>query len=226
MSEPLFRLEDVVKRYQGRTVLEVPYLELGCGITAIEGPNGAGKTTLLGILALLLRPDRGRLFFRGRAVRPWDERELRRRITLVAQDAYLFDTTVEANLAYGLKRRGLPRARRQEAVARALEAVGLAGLARRRARELSGGEARRVALARALVLEPEALLLDEPFTNLDQQSTAVFERVIAELPHRGTSVILVSHQRRPVERLAERVLSLREGRLVEPELRVVHSAGR
>ena len=226
MSEPLFRLEDVVKRYQGRTALEVPHLELGRGITAIEGPNGAGKTTLLSILALLLRPDRGRLFFRGREVRPRDERELRRGITLVAQDAYLFDTTVEANLAYGLKRRGLPRARRQEAVARALEAVGLAGLARRRVRELSGGEARRVALARALVLEPEALLLDEPFTNLDQQSTAVFERVIAGLPDRGTSVILVSHQRRPVERLAERVLSLREGRLVEPELRVVHSAGR
>ncbi|MBU1275698.1 MAG: ATP-binding cassette domain-containing protein [Proteobacteria bacterium] len=216
MSNPLFSLRGVVKRFHDREVLNLDRLDLEAGvITAVEGPNGAGKTTLLAILALLTPPDKGRLFFDGQEI-PRAASQLtawRRQITLVAQQAYLFDTSVEKNVAYGLRLRGLEQTKRDARVREALEQVGLAGFGARRARRLSGGEMQRVALARALVLRPRALLLDEPFANLDPTSSQVFERVLGDLPNQGCTVVLVSHAREQAHRLAQRVVSLREGRL-------------
>ncbi|BEQ14562.1 energy-coupling factor ABC transporter ATP-binding protein [Desulfoferula mesophila] len=219
MSEALFSLRGVVKRFEGREVLSLERLDLPEGIiTVVEGPNGAGKTTLLSILALITPPDRGSLRFDGHELpnsgaqlTPW-----RRQITLVAQQAYLFDTSVAKNLAYGLRLRGLERAERDQRVAQALEQVGLAGFGPRPARRLSGGEMQRVALARALVLRPRALLLDEPFANLDPDSSQVFERVLGALPTQGCTVVLVSHALEQAHRLAQEVVYLRGGRLAPP----------
>jgi tungstate transport system ATP-binding protein len=209
MSQALFSLRGVVKRFDAREALNLERLDLQAGvITVVEGPNGAGKTTLLSILALLTPPDQGRLFFDGREL-PRSGSQLtawRRQITLVAQQAYLFDTSVDKNVAYGLRLRGLERAARQERVAQALEQVGLADFGPRRAKRLSGGEMQRVALARAL-------LLDEPFANLDPTSSQVFERVLGELPGRGCTVVLVSHALEQAHRVAQRVIQLRGGRL-------------
>jgi len=216
MDQPLFRLKGIRKYYQGRLALDLPALEIAeNGVTALEGPNGSGKTTLLMILAALLRPDQGRLWFRGRAV---EEGSLsltryRRQVTLVAQDAYLFNSTVEANLDYGPALRGWDRRRRRRAAGQALERVGLEGFMGRRARELSQGERQRVALARALALEPRVLLLDEPFANLDVASARIFEEVIGQLPDEGCQVILVTHTHEQALRLAGRVLALDGGRL-------------
>ncbi len=216
MSEPIYSLRGVRKSFGGRLVLDVAELDLEAArFTAVQGPNGAGKTTLLGILALLLAPDQGRLVYRGSQV-PHGGGELthlRREITLVAQSAYLFETSVMANVAYGLKARGMERRQRCERAGAALERVGLAGFGPRRARRLSGGETQRVALARALVLEPRVLLLDEPFANLDPASATVFEQVLAGLPGEGCTVIMVSHAREQARRLASRVVTLREGRV-------------
>ncbi len=216
MAEPLFRLEGIRKYYQGRLVLDIPALAItGQGITALEGPNGSGKTTLLMILAALLRPERGRLWYRGRPVEEGGMglTRYRRQVTLVAQDAYLFNGTVEANLAYGPGLRGWGRRRRRRAALEALGRVGLEGFMGRRARELSQGERQRVALARALALEPRVLLLDEPFANLDPASSRVFEEVISRLPQEGCRVILVTHTHEQALRLAGEVLALAGGRL-------------
>ncbi|MBU4604687.1 MAG: ATP-binding cassette domain-containing protein, partial [Proteobacteria bacterium] len=193
MSQILFSLRGVVKRFEQREALNLERLDLEAGvITVVEGPNGAGKTTLLSLLALITPPDQGRLFFDGHEL-PRSGSQLtawRRQITLVAQQAYLFDTSVEKNVAYGLRLRGLERVQREVRVGEALAQVGLTEFAPRPAKRLSGGEMQRVALARALVLRPRALLLDEPFANLDPASAQVFERVLGELPGQGCAVVL------------------------------------
>lgn len=215
MTAPLYRLEGVEKYHQGRLALSLPYLAIAPGrITVISGPNGAGKTTLLNMLAFLSMPDQGRLWFQGReALGGTVLRELRRQVTLVAQDAYLFNASVTRNLAYGLKLRGLSAQERRVRADKALQTVGLAGFGPRKARELSSGESQRVALARALALEPKALLLDEPFSSLDPESEAVFERVIQGLPQAGHSVVLVTHGREQARRLAHDQLLVENGRL-------------
>ena len=216
MSQALFSLRGVVKRFEGREALNLQRLDLQTGvITVVEGPNGAGKTTLLSILALITPPDKGRLFFDGKELPRFGSllTAWRRQITLVAQQAYLFDTSVDKNVAYGLRLRGIKRAQREKRVAQVLEQVGLAGFGTRRAKRLSGGEMQRVALARALVLRPRALLLDEPFANLDPDSAQVFEQVLGELPGRGCTVVLVSHALEQAHRVAQRVVYLHEGRL-------------
>lgn len=220
MPAALFNIRDLAKFYESREVLDIPSLDLDAGrVTALEGPNGAGKTTLLRILAMLEEPERGSLVFDGKRIFPngQDVTLRRRQVSLVSQDPYLFEGSVLANVTYGLKVRKMGRAQRGQRAQEALAAVGLAGFGERRARDLSGGEKQRVALARALALRPKALLLDEPFANLDPDSAAVFERVISGLPGQGSAVILVSHARRQARRLAQRVLRLEQGRLTEPE---------
>lgn len=215
-NAPLYRLTGVKKYHQGRLVLDIPSLELATGeVAVISGPNGAGKTTLLNLLAFLAVPDKGLLEYNGKAVGSAQAlTALRREVTLVAQDAYLFNTSVAKNLLYGLNLRGLDQSQRRSRLEQALLTVGLADFAERKARELSSGEGQRVALARALALQPKVLLLDEPFANLDPESEAVFERVIQDLPAQGSEVILVTHGREQAQRLAQRRLFLDRGRLV------------
>ncbi len=217
MNAPLYRLSGVEKHHQGRLVLAIPSLDLAAGeLAVIYGPNGAGKSTLLNLLAFLEMPDKGRLEYNGREVRPGPGlTALRREVTLVAQDAYLFNSSVARNLLYGLNLRGLEQSQRQSRVEQALDTVGLKGFAERKARELSSGESQRVALARALALGPKVLLLDEPFANLDPESEEVFERVIQELPANGCNVILVTHGREQAGRLAQRRLRLEGGNLMQ-----------
>ncbi len=217
MVDPIFSLRGVRKSFGGRLALAIDELDLAAGtVTAVEGPNGAGKTTLLHILALLSPPDQGRLIYRGSPLprAAGELTALRREITLVAQQAYLFESSVAANVAYGLRLRGMDRRARRERVAAALERVGLSGFGPRKARKLSGGEMQRVALARALVLRPRVLLLDEPFANLDPESSEVFGRVVQGLPAQGCTVVLVSHARGQARRLASRVVALEGGRVV------------
>ena len=213
MPEAVFSLSRVAKVYEGRQVLGIEELFIAPRmITAVNGHNGSGKSTLLKMLALLLRPDRGEVLYRGSgAGSELSALKWRREVTMVAQQAYLFNTTVAANVSYGLKLRRVSAAQKAEAVKQSLKAVGLAGFENRRASKLSGGEAQRVALARALAIKPRVLLLDEPFSNLDPESSLVFENVITALPEKGHTVILVSHYADQVERLAHRVLTLSSG---------------
>ncbi len=212
---PLFRLHGVSKSFKGRVVLDLPelYIDSG-GISVIRGPNGAGKSVLLNILAMLLEPDRGGVFFRGRELQPGNGTALRKSVTLVAQDPYMFHGTVERNVAMGLAWRGMGRARRRNEAMRALEMVGLAGSAGLRAQRLSGGERQRTALARAIAAKPEVLLLDEPFAALDEKGAELCEDLVGQLALGGTSIVMVLHSADQTSRLARTVITMERGRVV------------
>jgi tungstate transport system ATP-binding protein len=217
--EPILALQNLeYRRGDGGFALLIERLELlPERIHLIAGSNGAGKSTLLQLLALLLPPDRGEILFTGAAVKGAAQRQkLRRQITLVEQNPFLFDTTVYENLAFGLRLREVRGDMQRHRIAKALKAVGLEGFESRRATGLSGGETRRVALARALVLKPKVLLLDEPTAGLDRESLPLFENCLAALPAAGVTVILSTHDAGQTSRLRGQVLHLESGRLVSP----------
>jgi tungstate transport system ATP-binding protein len=206
----------VIHRYGGRPVLQVDGLEIRSGeVHCLLGPTGAGKSTLLRLLAGLETPAAGRILFGdgGRAV-PDLPLEVRRRITLVFQRPLLLTGTVRANVAYGLWLRG--RGRHAPVVEAMLDRLKLTGLAGRSARTLSGGETQLVALARALVLEPDVLLLDEPTANLDPARVALVEEVVGKARRQGgITVVWATHNLFQARRVAGRVALLLDGRLVE-----------
>jgi putative ABC transport system ATP-binding protein len=195
----------------GRPVLREVNLEIGEGATALLGPSGSGKSSLLRLLNRLADPQRGQVRFRGEDVRALDVLELRRRACLVPQLPAPLPGSVAENVRYGPRLEG--RAVDPEG---ALRMAGLdRGYAERDASRLSVGEQQRVMLARALALEPEVLLLDEPTAALDEAAREGVERTLAELARRaGMSMVLVTHDRRQAERLAERVVRLDQGRVV------------
>jgi tungstate transport system ATP-binding protein len=204
----------------GHLVLDVPSFRLGAGeIVALIGPNGSGKTTLLQTLMGLLPRAAGAARFRGEELEA-DGRlvERRRRLALILQECLLFDGTVEANVATGLRLRGVPRAEVRRRVGAYLERFRLAGLAGRAARKLSGGEARRVSLARALVVEPEVVLLDEPFSHLDAPTRqAITDDLEATVREAGMAAVLVTHDAGEALRLADRIVVMHEGRIVQDD---------
>ncbi len=171
------------------------------------GPSGAGKSSLLRLLNRLADADAGSVRFEGRDVRELDPQELRRRACLVPQLPAPVEGTVADNVSLGPRLCG-----RDADVGRALEHAGLdRSFAARRPERLSVGEQQRVMLARALALEPDVLLLDEPTAALDEGSRAGVERTLAELAREGeTSMVLVTHERAQAERLADRVVTMDE----------------
>ncbi len=215
-------LKGIAHLYDGKKILDVPVLSIEKGgIYGVVGPNGAGKTTLLSIMSLVLRPTRGDVYFEGRPVydnnRPFTL--VRRSLTMVLQSPYLFNTSVAKNVAYGLRARGVRRKDREIRVKAALEWVGLHGFERREARRLSGGETQLVALARALVLEPQVLFLDEPTANVDPRHVHRLEGIISRINReKGTTVVMTTHNLSQAYRLTERVFSLFEGSVVAPTM--------
>jgi molybdate transport system ATP-binding protein len=190
-------------------------------VLAVLGPNGAGKSTLLRVLAGLLAPDGGRVVVDGQ---PWDDVEAgvyvpahRRALGMVFQDHLLFPhLTVVDNIAFGLRTRGASRAVARAAAVAWLDRVGLAGLGDRRPGRLSGGQAQRAALARALVGEPALLLLDEPLSALDARTRlSVRAELRRHLADFGGSTVLVTHDPVDAMALADRVLVVEEGRVVQ-----------
>jgi len=194
LSAPLFSLLGLGKSFGERVLFENAQVgfEAGSGYV-LTGPNGSGKTTLLRIAAGL-EPARGQAGFRvqSSAIAEYPE-AWRREIVYVHQQPYLFHTSIEKNLEYGLARRGMPPAER---IARAREALEWAGLGDRRTvppHKLSGGEKQRVALARAKVLNPTLLLLDEPTANLDGDARRQVLELVTALCIENHTVVVASH---------------------------------
>ncbi|MEF8773111.1 MAG: phosphate ABC transporter ATP-binding protein [Halobacteriales archaeon] len=217
----MIRLSNVSQAYGDETVVERASIAVDPGeVVAVIGPSGVGKTTLLRILALFRRPDAGTIEVDGRDAWAVDERErlaLRRRIGMVFQEASLFDATVARNVEYGLRVRRSWRRRLREilgagetpaAVEDALELVGLEHATDQKARSLSGGEAQRVAFARAVAYDPTYLLLDEPTSDLDPRNTELIEEAVLEARDRGFGVVVATHDMHQAERVADRVAVL------------------
>ncbi len=216
----VYRLRSVRKEYGAKTVLDIDRLEIfGGRLYTLIGANGAGKSTLLGILAFLLPPTAGEILYDGERI-DWNGASLeerRRKVTLLHQSPYLFGGTVFANVAYGLKIRGIHGEEQRRIVEEALDIVDMRGFRDRKARQLSGGETQRVAMARALAPAPEVLLLDEPLANIDRATTGLLEPVIASLPSRGTTVVMTTHNPEHPKRLNGETIFLEGGRLARPD---------
>ncbi len=217
MSDTVLEGHDLRVSYQGATTLEVAEVQVREGaILSLIGPNGAGKSTLLRVLALLEVPIAGTVLFRGTPVsgKSRDLLALRRRLACVFQEALLYDATVEANAALGLRLRRRPSGEAAAVVQRWLDRLGIAHLATRRARTLSGGEAQRVSLARAFALQPEVLLLDEPFAALDPPTRQELLGLLQDLLRQeGCATVFVTHDREEALRLGDRIAVMMGGRI-------------
>lgn len=219
---PIIVGERLAHRYGSGFHLHVENLALYAGRTyAVYGANGSGKSTLLNILALLTLPQEGRILFEGRPVNgadPGRSRQYRRRVTLLMQHVYLFRSTVFENVASGLRFRGMAKEAIEERVTGMLDKVGLRQFAHRPAHSLSGGEAQRAGLARALVTDPDVLLLDEPTASVDAAHGKQIEAILAETcRQRRMTVVLSTHQYDQAYRIADEVLIMRDGRMLEKE---------
>ncbi len=186
-------------------------------VLSIIGPNGAGKTTLLQRLAMLQKKPRGELFFRGRKVGPdIPVTDYRRHVTMVFQETLLFDTTVFENVAAGLRFRRAGKDSIEKGVLEKLELFGVGHLKERSVRTLSGGEARRVSLARSFAVRPDIIFLDEPFSALDPPT---HEAIVADLSHilrrPGMTTIFATHDRSEALRLSDRICVMSRGKILQ-----------
>ena len=211
----MIEIRNLLIQRNGRETLKVDSLDVIRGETlTVIGPNGAGKSTLLLALANLLKPAQGDIRFDGKSLGNWNELEYRRKISFVFQSPLLMDMTVEQNVALGLKFRATPREEAQARVGKWIKALGIESLAKRRAGQLSGGEAQRVSLARAFVLEPELLLLDEPFAALDPPSHArLLDDLSNILKQDSRTAVFVTHNLKEAAKLSHRIAVIVDGML-------------
>lgn len=210
----VFDLQNIAMRYGARTVLHVPRFTINQGEAwALLGPSGAGKSTLLRVLCLLETPTTGQVRYRLHLISGAIPLAVQREIVLVFQRPLLLDATVWHNVAYGLR---LRRKRDDRLVRQTLDLLGLAPLAHARAGTLSGGEMQRVAVARALVIRPQVLLLDEPTANLDPRNVALIEGAVATLRREhGTTIVIATHNVYQARRLATHAAMLLDGEMIE-----------
>jgi tungstate transport system ATP-binding protein len=179
------------------------------GTTVLLGPNGAGKTTLLRLAMGLIRPTAGRVTWGGRENAPPTRR------AFMFQRPAMLRRSAAGNIHYALAAAGVPRAERNTRTTTLLAQVGLEGFGERPARQLSGGEQQRLALARALARDPTVLFLDEPTASLDPASTKSIEDIIRTIATHGVRVVMSTHDLGQARRLADEVVLMHRGRIVE-----------
>ena len=217
MAETLLSLRDVAVHHGEHVALQRASLEVYPGdVLALIGPNGAGKSTLLRVMGILQRPDSGTVLFRGQDALNGNSLQLRRRVATVFQEPLLLNATAYQNAALGLKLRGISQVEIDRRLDPWFQRLGIAHLTARSARTLSGGEAQRTSLARAFVLEPELLLLDEPFSALDpatrEDLLRDFQGILRET---AITAVFVTHDRHEAFALANRVGVLNQGYLLQ-----------
>jgi phospholipid/cholesterol/gamma-HCH transport system ATP-binding protein len=220
-NKPIIRLEGVHKSFGKLLVLDGVDLAIHPGrTTVVMGPSGCGKSVLLKHIVGLLRPDRGKVYFRDNPVSEMSDRDLvpvRRRMGFLFQNGALFDSmTVAENIGFPLIEHGMKdpheRAKRCK---EALTLVGLDGFQDRMPEDLSGGQKKRVALARAVAMKPEVILYDEPTTGLDPIRSDLINELIIKLQKAlGTTAVVVTHDMASARKVADRILMLYEGRFV------------
>ena len=217
MGSSILAFKNLKKHYSPRFSLEIDDLVFEGGkIYAVVGPNGSGKTTLLKLGALLIPPDEGHIYLFGEDIYrvPAGKRtKLRQKISFLHEEPYLFRGTVFDNVVYGLRIRGMKKKEMKKKILPILSALGISPLVNKKARELSAGERKRVALARAVIIEPSLLLLDEPMANIDRGNIGLVEKFIRGLKEQGVTVILSTHDLSQAYRLSDEIISLKDGKM-------------
>jgi tungstate transport system ATP-binding protein len=206
-------VSNITKTYNGDPILR------GCsfsfrapGAYILTGPNGCGKSTFLRISALIEPPDSGTVSFFSNGEPVPADLQLKRRITLVLPKVGVFNTSVFRNVAHGLTIRGVPRREAEERVGKVLDFVQLSHKKNQNALTLSSGETQRLGIARALVIEPEILFLDEPTASVDQKNSLIIEQIILTMKKAGgLIVIMTTHDQSQAKRLADTLLVIRDG---------------
>lgn len=212
----LLKLENAIYKINNRTILNIKALSVKQNeIMGIMGPNGAGKSTLLKLLSFLDFPSEGRIYFKEKDINEGSvSLEMRRKFAIAMQQAFLLNTTVYQNIAIGLKLRKLPKKVVREKVEYWLEMFNITHLAKKHGYHLSGGEAQRVNLARAMILEPEVLFLDEPFAALDFPTKIGLLKDLKEILKRtNTTTVFVSHDLLEIKFLTDRLAILMNGEI-------------
>jgi lipopolysaccharide export system ATP-binding protein len=211
------RAEDLWKQFGSRWVVQgVSLVIRGGEIVGLLGPNGAGKTTSFYMLVGLLTADRGAVYLDGQAITEWPMyRRARRGIVYLPQEPSIFRRMrVQENIEAILEMRGLPPQERRRRVDQILTELGLTHLARSWAYTLSGGERRRVEIARALAAEPRFLLLDEPFTGIDPIAVREIQQILQKLKARGIGILVTDHNVRDTLKITDRTYIITEGRIL------------
>jgi putative ABC transport system ATP-binding protein len=210
---PVLEADHLSRVVRGVCILDDLSVSVGQGeVLAIVGPSGAGKSSFLRLLNRLDEPTSGTVRLEGKDYREVPPRELRRRVSMVTQTPYLFPGTIAYNLSYGPAQQGIDLL--AEASASLLEQVGLGGRAGEDVVHLSGGEAQRVSLARALATSPVVLLLDEPTSSLDEVAKSEVEKLILKVVRQNRlTCVIVSHDLAQAVRVADRVMAMRKGRV-------------
>lgn len=204
-------LRGVSYEAQGARLIDDLSFELAAGPrTVLLGPNGAGKSLTLRLCHGLIAPSAGTVTWQG----PGAGQAMRRQ-AMVFQRPVMLRRSAAANLSYALSLRDVPMGERRARVAQALNVAGLAPLANRPARVLSGGEQQRLAIARAWALRPQVLFLDEPTANLDPASTRAVEELIGEVVRSGAKIVMTTHDLGQARRLGDEILFMHRGRLIE-----------
>ncbi|GAU76779.1 ATP-binding cassette domain-containing protein [Fusibacter sp. 3D3] len=203
-------LTHVLKKYQNKVVVDIEKATFKSGkVYGVIGENGAGKTTLLKMIAGLEPYERGSIYYNGKCLEQTDLR----RVTYLSQTPYMMQMSVYNNIAYPLKIRGFTDAQINSSVNAILDELQMDALANQMATQLSGGESQKVALARALVFNPEVLLLDEPTASIDQNTIKVIESTIAKRNREmHMTVITISHDRDQINRMCEEIVTMERGK--------------
>ena len=212
---PVLEIHELILKREKRIVLRVDHLTVEKGeIIALIGPNGAGKSSLLLAICKLLRPVQGSIKLFSKNVSDTREIELRRRIAMVMQEPFLIDASVRDNISLGLRYRNVNEGKLKSQVEIWASKLHIEKLLDTHANKISGGEAQRVSLARAFVLEPELLLLDEPFSALDPKSRkSILSDLHSILAESKTTVIMVTHDMNDVAKIADQVGVIQDGEL-------------
>ncbi len=202
-------VENIIKTYNNKKILNVESLLIEKGsICAIVGQNGSGKTTLVKIIAGLLKQTSGNIYYNNQTAPCFND------ITLVFQNPYLFQTTVEKNILYPLKIRKWDKKEANKRASELIEQLNLSGQVKQKAQKLSGGEAQKVALARALSFYPKLLLLDEPTSNIDIETTQIIENMLKDFNNKhNTTIVVITHSLEQAHRLCNKIITLNNGEI-------------
>ncbi len=211
-----YQLHNIKFAFADKVILDIEQQDFEQGkVTALVGANGAGKSSLLGLMAFILQPTSGEISFAGENNGKRNLASLRKLVGLVQQNPYLIKGSVSKNIELGLKFHRVEPSERKRRVADMLRLLKIESLADRSVKSLSGGEAQKVAIGRTLVLDPQVILLDEPFTYLDRKFVVEFENLIKLLrDEQNKTIVFTTHNQAQAQALSDHVYSLIDGRLI------------